>query len=153
MSFYSVKPPFSGHSKQRTCHEQRTRHLVPIVTIYFKLPPNSGHLSITDKFFKNRWCPLFREFTISILAQVAQSRYRHNLEAATQRCFWKSKCSANMGVRHGCSPVNLLHIFRTPFPKSTSEWLLPKFISNFMSIAEADSGLVKLVEIPNFFFN
>ena len=21
--------------------------------------------------------------------------------------------------RHGCSPVNLLHIFRTPFPKTT----------------------------------
>ena len=26
--------------------------------------------------------------------------------------------------RHGCSLVNLLHIFRTPFPKSTSGWLL-----------------------------
>ena len=24
----------------------------------------------------------------------------------------------------GCSPVNLLYIFRTPFPKSTSIWLL-----------------------------
>ena len=23
-------------------------------------------------------------------------------------------------LRHGCSPVNLLHIFRTPFPKDTS---------------------------------
>ena len=61
---YSVKPPNRGHSKQRTCHEQRARHLVPTVTIYFKLPPNSGHLSITDKFFKNRWCPLFRGFTV-----------------------------------------------------------------------------------------
>ena len=27
-------------------------------------------------------------------------------------------------VRHWCSPVNLLHIFRTPFPKNTSGWLL-----------------------------
>ena len=26
---------------------------------------------------------------------------------------------------HGCSPVNLLHIFRTPFLKNTSGWLLP----------------------------
>ena len=26
--------------------------------------------------------------------------------------------------RHGFSPVNLLHIFRTPFLKNTSEWLL-----------------------------
>ena len=27
-------------------------------------------------------------------------------------------------LRHGCSPVNLLHIFRTPSPRNTSEWLL-----------------------------
>ena len=27
-------------------------------------------------------------------------------------------------LRHGCSPVNLLHIFKTPFPKDTSEGLL-----------------------------
>ena len=27
-------------------------------------------------------------------------------------------------LRHKCSLVNLLHIFRTPFPKSTSAWLL-----------------------------
>ena len=27
-------------------------------------------------------------------------------------------------LRHGCSPVNLLHILRTPFPKSTSEGML-----------------------------
>ena len=26
--------------------------------------------------------------------------------------------------RDGCSPVNLLHIFRTPFPRDTSGWLL-----------------------------
>ena len=30
-------------------------------------------------------------------------------------------------LRHGCSPVNLLHIFRTPFTKNTSRWLLPEF--------------------------
>ena len=27
---------------------------------------------------------------------------------------------------HGCSPVNLLHILRTPFPRNTSGWLLLK---------------------------
>ena len=27
-------------------------------------------------------------------------------------------------LRHGCSPVNLLHIFRPPFPKNTSGGLL-----------------------------
>ena len=55
-----MKPPNSGHPEQQTCHEKRTKHLVPNVTIFFKLPPNSGHLSITDKFFKTRRCPLFR---------------------------------------------------------------------------------------------
>ena len=28
-----------------------------------------------------------------------------------------------IALRHGCSPVNLLHIFRTSFPKNTSVWL------------------------------
>ena len=27
-------------------------------------------------------------------------------------------------VRHGCSPLNFLHIFRTLFPKKTCGWLL-----------------------------
>ena len=27
-------------------------------------------------------------------------------------------------LRYGCSPVNWLHIFRIPFSKNTSEWLL-----------------------------
>ena len=39
-----------------------------------------------------------------------------------------SKCDFNkfieITLRHGYSPVNLLHIFRTPFPKNTSERLL-----------------------------
>ena len=29
-----------------------------------------------------------------------------------------------IALRHGCSPVNLLHIFKTPFPKNTSGRLL-----------------------------
>ena len=32
-------------------------------------------------------------------------------------------------LRHGCSPVNLLHIFRTPFPKNTSRRLFLIFPS------------------------
>ena len=29
-----------------------------------------------------------------------------------------------IALRHGCSPVNLLHIFRTPFLRNTSKGLL-----------------------------
>ena len=33
-----------------------------------------------------------------------------------------------IALQHGCSPVNLLHIFRTPFLSNTSGRLLPKTI-------------------------
>ena len=29
-----------------------------------------------------------------------------------------------IALRHWCSPPNLLHIFRTPFSRNASEWLL-----------------------------
>ena len=32
-----------------------------------------------------------------------------------------------IALRYGWSPVNLLHIFRTPFPRNTSGWLLLVF--------------------------
>ena len=54
-----MKPPNSGYPK-----------LVPNVTVFFKLPPNSRHLSITDKFLKTRRCPLFRGFTVFALSTI-----------------------------------------------------------------------------------
>ena len=33
-------------------------------------------------------------------------------------------------LRHGSSPVNLLHIFGTSFPKNTSGWLILKIPVN-----------------------
>ena len=30
----------------------------------------------------------------------------------------------DIALLHGCSPVTLLHIFRTPFPRNTAGWLL-----------------------------
>ena len=65
-----------------------------------------------------------------------------NTEAAVQRrslekVFWKYAASLQekivkqsnfieMALRHGYSPVNLLHIFRTSFSKNTSGRLLLK---------------------------
>ena len=36
-------------------------------------------------------------------------------------------------IPHGCSPVNLLHIFRTPFLKNTSGGLLLKSVFRTLS--------------------
>ena len=40
---------------------------------------------------------------------------------------WKSKMKELQ--KHGCSPVNLPQIFRTPFPRNTSRWLLLELLS------------------------
>ena len=81
--------------------------------------------------------------SLSMLVYNKVSPSREKTEAAFQRCF-KKMCSENMlqiywktampkcdfnkchfnfieiTLRHGCSPVNLLHNFRTPFLKNTS---------------------------------
>ena len=39
--------------------------------------------------------------------------------------FNKAACNfVEITLRHGCTTLNLLHIFRTPFTKNTSRWLL-----------------------------
>ena len=45
-----------------------------------------------------------------------------------------------IALLHVCSPVNLLHIFRTAFPKNISGWL---FLSNFSQYAEFTSQTSK----------
>ena len=40
---------------------------------------------------------------------------------ASQKLF---RNFVEIALRHGCSPVNLLHIFRTSFPKNTCGWLV-----------------------------
>ena len=47
----------------------------------------------------------------------------HRTEAAAQRCSEVFNF-IEITIGHGCSPVNLLHIFRTPFPKNPPERLL-----------------------------
>ena len=80
----------------------------------------------------------FYDLTIKIQKQspivVPGKRFSEN----TQQTYWRTlmpKCDFNRvtlqlcnfietALRHGCSPTNLLHIFRTPFPRNTSRWLL-----------------------------
>ena len=42
-----------------------------------------------------------------------------------------------IALRHACSPVNLLHIFRTPFPKNTSGGVLLKVMMNWVKNIKA----------------
>ena len=51
-------------------------------------------------------------------------RYASNLQKNTHAEVWFQSNFIEMTLRHRCSPVNLLHIFGTPFPKNTSGGLL-----------------------------
>ena len=50
-----------------------------------------------------------------------------------------------ISLRHGCSPVNLLHIFRAPFLKNTSGRLLPFLVKQSVNYDELDE--VNYVEL------
>ena len=60
-------------------------------------------------------------------------------------------------LRYGCSPVNLLHIFRTPFPRNTSERLLLEDIAfnayfvqkNFFNICVLPQYIVYQIYFQN----
>ena len=70
-----------------------------------------------------------------------------------------NKAAIEITIRHGCFPVNLLHIFRTPFLKNTSGWLLLMFaleyIKNKLSITLSclfinksyNNNMVELLEL------
>ena len=47
-----------------------------------------------------------------------------------------STCDLNKvaALRHGCYPVNLMHIFRIMFPKTNSGWLLLQDEYNLKSL-------------------
>ena len=73
------------------------------------------------------WIPVQKQSSGGVLRKRCSENMRQ-----TYRRTPMPKCDFNkvakqlieIAVRHGCSPVNLLHIFRTPYPKNTSEWLL-----------------------------
>ena len=52
-----------------------------------------------------------------------------------------------IALRHGCSPVNLLHIFRTPFLRNTSERILLTFKSWRMKYLTIDEKIAIFITL------
>ena len=69
---------------------------------------------------------------------VQSYRGEHPCRSAISIKFQKN--FIEITLRHGCSPVNLLYIFRTPFPKKTSGGLL---------LAQSKTTTVKLAHITS----
>ena len=53
-----------------------------------------------------------------------------------------------LALWHGCSPVNLLYIFRTSFSKNTSGWLLLHIILNLAGRSFYSSLIPNSHELP-----
>ena len=81
---------------------------------------------------------------------VPRKRCSENMQQVYRRAPMP-KCDLNkvallcnlieIALWHGCSPVNLLHIFSTPFLKNTSGWLLLPNLMTKLSISEFDSNM------------
>ena len=50
-----------------------------------------------------------------------------------------------IAIRYACSPVNLLHIFRTPFLKNTSGWILLLIAIFIIRPTKSDAGYLNSV--------
>ena len=72
---------------------------------------------------------LWKDFQKQPLRGVLEKRCSENVQQIYRRTPMP-KCDFNkveIALRHGCSTVNLLHIFRTSFQQNTSERLLLDF--------------------------
>ena len=95
------------------------------------------------------------KFGINLPSSLLLQKIQKYLQKQPSRGVLKKKCSENiqqiyrrtpmpkcgfnkvaLTLRHGCSPVNLLHIFRTPFPRNTYGRLLlylPRIHNSFIT--------------------
>ena len=109
----------------------------------FRFTVNFIFFAINSRLFLFAITRIFRKIRLQLITLLYSVMLVNIMlsEAATQRCSQKKvfrKYTVNLPVisiklqsnlieitlRHGCSPVNLLLIFRTAFTKNTSERLL-----------------------------
>ena len=101
----------------------------------------SSKLNI-QKPFKPILCQCFHNFHKKPTIVVLVKRCFENVQQIYRRTLMLG-CDFNkvalqlieITLRHWCSPVNLLHLFRTPFPKNTSGGL---FLKNHLNLFEVN---------------
>ena len=133
------------HLQKRRCFSSSIYKLFTLVS------SSCTWFSINKYLFKqNLLCWKFDDVLLRLekksenLMQI-NSRYFSKMQKQPARCVPRKRCSENMQqiyrrtpmpkrdfieitLRHGRSPVILLHIFRTPFPMNTSRWEVLKMI-------------------------
>ena len=116
VEFRAIRPKLCGNCTfPQNCSRQEVRW-------------NFGVLSSDISFFDQKYPPS---------NNINWDGINHN-QKQPSRGVPRNRCSENkqqiyrrapmpkcdFTLRHRCSPVNFQHIFRTPFPKNTSGWLL-----------------------------
>ena len=102
---------------------------------YFQPGPSSEMLTIANlRHAASRvWVCAEPEFRLSWMKLCSSDN--HYTTAPQLKPVKLRITFTDITFRHGCSPVNLLHIFRIPFPKNTSGGMLLDFdILNSLSI-------------------
>ena len=110
--------------------------------IFFKTPPLSTLSSI---FYHCHWTIIYHYYWTMMCIETFTRTHTRSIRPEvfltnsvlkicskfTGEHTWRSAVSIKLlcifieiALRHGCSPVNLLHIFRTPFSKNTPGHLL-----------------------------
>ena len=92
---------------------------------------NQENLKILFEFFNFRSSPPEVFLGKGVLEKCSKFKGKHPsrsvISIKLQRNFIET------ALRHGCFPVNLVHIFRITFPKNTSGGLLMCYVSNILT--------------------
>ena len=128
--------------------------------------------SFTPSFGISSFFTIFgKEVKVSVLANskvsvlldlfllwILPSQREKVLKKHPSRSVLRKRCSENLQsnfieitLRHGCSPVNLLYISKTPFPKSTSDRLILVLQFNYFTVRNIFH--IQILVIPFFSFS
>ena len=99
------------------------------------------------------WTPVIKRLTNKALKQptrgVLRKRCSENMQQIYRRTYMRNVISIKMQsnfieikLQHGCSPVNLLHIFKTSFLNNTSGGMLLKNLRMFSSLYKWNCFLI-----------
>ena len=105
------------------------------IPLKFWLPPAAGLYVFSSSIRKNIICQT-NTFRSSHPEVFLVKRVLRRCSKFTGQHPWRSMISIKLQsnfieitLRYGCSPVNLLHVFRTLFSKNTFRWLHLYFLT------------------------